>query len=357
MKEINLLGNLNSQGGGEQSLCTLASTLAASGWTVHLHPWESVNERYQSLGLPITEGDIKPNLPLLFYANDRIGEFCKEEKYRKIVADASDLIVGINYVNRPLPTCEWLRESGKLRAVIFQNEEKRDEFDRDAGGLLPSTKRIVLFGAVDLGPFLDLPRRERGRGAEDLVVLKHCTADTRKYVTKATRTRGAKIHIWQKHLDKELDTKFYARLLRDVPGARFEFMQAHGELARAFADEPRMRFYAWDEIPVTDFLSHGHVYLYRTSNAWRDQYPRVVAEALAAGLPVLTEPRDGTKDRVQHGDTGLHCIDYDGWCYGLKLLARKERLRRAMGERAREWARERLDLIRWVEVLDAAIST
>jgi len=356
MKEINLLGNLNSKGGGEQSLCTLASTLVSSGWTVHLHPWDHVNEKYRTLGLPIVETAIKPNLPLLFYANDRVGAFCKEEKYREIVHNASDLIVGINYVNRPLPTCEWIRESGKLRAVIFQNEEKRDEFDRDAKGLLPDTKRIVLFGAVDLAPFLELPIRGRAPD-EPLIVLKHCLADKRKYVTKETHKHGEKKHVWQRHLDKELDTKLYARLLKDVPSARFEFMEAHRELREAFAGEPRMRFYSWDELPVTDFLARGHVYLYRTSNAWRDQYPRVVAEALAAGLPVLTEPRDGTRDRVQHGDTGLYCIDYDAWCYGLKLLARKEAYRRAMGERARVWARECLDPRRWGEVLDAAIST
>jgi len=353
MREINLLGNLNSKGGGEQSLCTLASTLVASGWTVHLHPWDRVNPRYLSLGLPISEGDIKPNLPLLFYANDRIGKFCSEEKYREIVHNSSALIVGINYVNRPLPTCEWIRESGKLRAVIFQNEEKRDEFDRDAKGLLPNTKRIVLFGAVELGPFLELPLRKRTD--ESLVVLKHCLSDTRKYVTQDSRARGEKIHLWQRHLDKELDTKLYARLLKDVPSARFEFMEAHSELSAAFRDEPRMQFHAWDALPVTDFLARGHVYLYRTSNAWRDQYPRVVAEALSAGLPVLTEPRDGTRDRVQHGDTGLYCIDYDSWCYGLKLLARKETYRRAMGERARVWARDRLDPRRWVEVLDECL--
>jgi glycosyltransferase involved in cell wall biosynthesis len=271
-----------------------------------------------------------------------------------MVESCSTLIVGINYVNRPLPTCEWLRESGKLKAVIFQNEEKRDEFNRDAKELLPDTKRVVLFGAVDLRPFLNLDLSTRD--SEPLTILKHCMADTRKYVTTESRTRGEKKHVWQKHLDKELDTKLYTRLLRDVPAAQFEFMQAHRELEAHFSNEPRMRFYKWDEIPVTEFLSRGHVYLYRTSNAWRDQYPRVVAEALAAGLPVLSEPRDGTKDRIQHGDTGFHCVDYDGWCYGLKLLARKEAYRRDMGRHAREWAEHNLNPARWVEVIEEILS-
>lgn len=356
MRKINLLGNLHTPGGGEQSLCTLAKCLQAAGWEVVLYPWKGVHQNYVGLGLPIREGpEMEPNLPLLFYANDRMGLFCAEESpWREAVENCSDLLVGVNYVNRPLPTCKWIRDTGRLRAVIFQNREKRDEFDRDAKDLLPETARIVLHGVVDLDPFLAAPVLERVEG-EPLVVLKHCTADGRKFVTQSSRGKGEKVHVWQKHLDKELDVKLYRRLLKDVPNVRFEFMAAHGELKEEFREEPNVRCYKWDEMPVVDFLAGGHVYLYRTSNAWRDQYPRVVAEALAAGLPVLTEPRDGTRDRVQHGDTGFYCVDYDGWRYALRLLARKERLRRAMGRAAREWAQRNLDPMNWVRVIEGVL--
>ena len=113
-----------------------------------------------------------------------------------------------------------------------------------------------------------------------------------------------------------------------------------------------MTFHNWDSMPVTEFLSRGHVYLYRTSNAWRDNYPRVVAEALAAGLPVVTEPRDGTKDRVEHGDTGFYFTDYDGAVYALKALSRKEKLWRAMSQNAKDWARKNLDPRRWVSLIE-----
>ena len=113
-----------------------------------------------------------------------------------------------------------------------------------------------------------------------------------------------------------------------------------------------MVFHKWDSIKVTEFLARGHIYLYRTSNKWRDQYPRVVAEALAAGLPVLTEPRDGTNDRVINGDTGLHCIDYDMFLDAVKKLRRKEKYRQAMGQHAKDWARVSLDPRLWVETLD-----
>jgi len=348
---INLLGNLNTSGGGEQSLCTIAKILGDAGWKVNLYPWSSVHKNYQDLGLNIMPVSFKDGIkdlsgPLLFYANDCIWDFVKSAQ--ELVKQASSLIISINYCNGTLPKAEWLAKSGKLKAVIFQNKEKQEEFDRTAIGF-EDTKLITLFGAIELDKFLEVCINKRKD--EDLVVLKHCVADYRKYITKESENNGDRLHIWQKNLHKELDTRFYARLLKDTKKTRFEFMEAHKELEEEFKNEPRMVFHKWDSMPVREFLSRGHVYLYRTSNMWRDQYPRVVAEALAAGLPVLSEPRDGTKDRIEYGDTGFYCVDYDGFLYALKLLQRKEDYRHKIGMNAKDWARQNLDPKRWAEVI------
>jgi len=359
-KEINLLGNLHVDGGGEQSLCMLAQTLLKEGWNVNLYSWCGVHNKIKKSFPDLhilqdiytfengMEGVMTPGIPLLFYANDRTRAFA--EKAQGIVEKSSDVIIGINYLNSPLTKCAWLAESEKVRAFIFQNEEKKLEFIRDAIGF-DSSKKIVLFGAIDLDRFLEIctpPREEK----DDLVILKHCVPDYRKYVTKESEGKGDKIHLWQKHLAKDRDTKFYAGLLKDIPKARFEFMEAHGELVEAFSKEPRMVFHKWDSMSVEQFLSRGHIYLYRTSNLWRDQYPRVVAEALAAGMPILTEPRDGTKDRVQHGNTGFYCVDSDGFKYALKMLERKEKYRYEMARNAKDWARQNLDPRKWVDMLN-----
>ncbi len=351
LKEINILASLSSKGGGEQSALKIWEILTDAGWFVHFHPWDKVHDKYKDYRVKSSFKssmfqDMQKGIPLLFYANDQINPFCEEAE--AIVSMSSGLVVGINYVNGKLPQCTWLHQTGKLKAVIFQNEEKKMEFERDRFGF-EDTELISLFGAVDLQKFANiyLPPRT----GDELVVLKHCTADYRKYVTSKSVGKGEKIHVWQKNIIKEDDIKFYSRLLKGTKHTKFEFMEAHEELINNFQNEPRMVFHKFDSMPVEEFLARGHVYLYRTSNLWRDQYPRCVAEALATGLPVLTEPRDGTKDRVVHGSSGFHCIDYDAFQYAVKILQRKENLRKDMGKFARDWALKNLDPREWATIL------
>jgi len=351
--EINVLASLQSKGGGEQSACQIVTLLRKSGMKVNFHPWDKVHEDHRDKFVSPhsfkngMEKSMVRGVPLLFYANDQIGDFV--DNAESIVNLSSGVAIGINYVNSKLPKATWLSKSGKLKAVIFQNTEKRDEFERDRIGF-EDTEQIVMFGAIDLDKYLEVCPLQRED--EPFVILKHCTADWRKYVTEESSRAGEKIHLWQKNIYKEPDVKFYTRLLKDTKNTRFEFMVAHEELVKFFTGEPRMVFHGWNTMGVGEFLSRGHMYLYRTSNAWRDQYPRVVAEALAAGLPVLSEPRDGTKDRMDHGNIGLSCIDYDAFLAGIKLLQRKEKYRYQMGLQAKDWARKNLDPRKWCDVIE-----
>ena len=360
-KEMNMLASMQSSGGGEQSAQMIATVLRKDGWTVHFHPWDMVDGRFKDFpmeSLSFKNGmaaGMAEGLPLLFYANDQVGDFCDENQMGEVIGKSSAVIVGINYMNGKLPRCAWLSKSGKIKSIVFQNREKLEEFRRDAVGF-DSVNLIPLFGAIDLDRLYEIPQARR-KDNEPLVVLKHCKADFRKYVTSKSAGNGEKIHEWQKYSSKEEDKKFYARLLADCKfPIRFEFMEAHEELIAAFPDEPRMVFHKWDAMPVNDFLKRGHIYLYRTSNMWRDQYPRCVAEALAAGIPVLTEPRDGTADRVVFGDTGFYCMDYDQFLDSIKKLHRKEDYRYHMGYNAKEWAKKNLNPSRWIDVIEGAIN-
>lgn len=358
-KEINILASLQSKGGGEQSICKIADLLRKNNWKVNLYPWDKVHDKYADIDHEKFSfknrmiENMKTGIPLLFYANDQIWDFCDENKAKDLINRSSSVIIGINYANGTLPKSNWLSKSGKLKGIIFQNEEKKNEFIRDSIGF-ENVKLISLFGAISLDECLEVPQRKR-LNDEPLVILKHGTPDYRKYTTNESVNNGEKIHIWQKHILPELDIQFYSRLVKDIPNLRFEFMEAHPEIVKALKNDSHFVFHKFDSMPVTQFLARGHVYLHKTSKMWRDQYPRSIAEALAAGLPILGEPRDGVKDRIVHGVTGLYCIDYDAFAYSLKLLKRKEQFRFDMGTEAKRWAKNNLDPKKWVEIINSLV--
>jgi glycosyltransferase involved in cell wall biosynthesis len=184
-------------------------------------------------------------------------------------------------------------------------------------------------------------------------------SDYRKHITKESKGKGPKRRIWEKHFEKELDTKFYSRLLKDVKSVRFEFMETHKEIKEFFKNEDRVKCFGFDEIPVTEFLARGHVWLYRTSQLWEDNYPRVHAEALAAGLPCLVEPRYGTLERTKEnvGSVGYLCTHYDEFQLHLKTFLRKEKFRQDMGLAAKEYALNNLKPEKWIEVIEEALSS
>ena len=363
-KEINLLGNLNTSGGGEQSLCKIAEVLGKSGWKVNLYPWGTVHKDYVnnrflvnspfrspgsgSFKYGTMKDTMKPGLPLLFYGNDCVWDFPKFAE--DIVKKSSAVIIGINFMNGDIGRCEWLAKSGKLKGIVFQNSEKLEEFRRGSFGF-EDVSLVHYVGAIDLESMLEVCTSPR-RDGDPLVILKHGKPDKRKYVTEETKNRGKKIHIWQKHFGKEPDTKFYSRLLKDTRNTIFEFMVAPQELVNFFKGESRMVFHEWNSMSVEEFLSRGHLYLDRASNDWRHNYPRTVGEALAAGLPVLCEPRDGQKDRVIYGDTGMYCVDYDEYKEAIKKFQRKEKWRHAVGMNAKDWARENLRPEKWVKIVE-----
>ena len=163
-KEINILASLQSRGGGEQSALKIASILMKSGWKVNFYPWDQINGKYNTeeyKDINISEysfkngmlDNMKGNLPLLFYANDQIWDFCDKEKTGELVNKSSNIIIGINYCNGTLPKCAWLSKSNKVSAVIFQNQEKR--LDKTRSCLRENRKRKNQ---------LSIPPRKRASG-------------------------------------------------------------------------------------------------------------------------------------------------------------------------------------------------
>lgn len=351
-KEINMLASLSSKGGGEQSAIMIATVLRNAGWKVNFYPWGKIHRNYNKFDCFRASNWInffKPGIPLLFYANDQINSFCSSFEHRSEIVDKSScVIIGINYINGILPKATWLQD--KTKAILFQNNDRKEDFIRQSFWTKP-VELLIQVGAIDLQKCLEVPLKKRIPD-EPLVILKHGMPDYRKYTTGQSRSIGEEKWLWQKHFDHNTDIKFYERLVKDVKNIRFEFMEAHTEVVRYFESDEHFRFYKFNELSVENFLSHGHIYLHRTSKAWSDNYPRSIAEAQAAGLPVLCEPRDGPLDRVRHGQTGFHCVDYDGFLYAVKLFQRKENYRFEMGKICKKHAQYNYDPKSWVDTIE-----
>jgi glycosyltransferase involved in cell wall biosynthesis len=110
--------------------------------------------------------------------------------------------------------------------------------------------------------------------------------------------------------------------------------------------EPRIQVHSYGAVSVSDFLSIGNCFWYLLPEGYTDQGPRVIMEAMAAGLPVIAENRDGAKDRVTP-ETGW-LVDSHEEAVGIINSLTPEILEKK-GKAARERARTEFNKERWIE--------
>lgn len=87
----------------------------------------------------------------------------------------------------------------------------------------------------------------------------------------------------------------------------------------------------WPEIApgaIPEFLAGLDCFVYRTSSRFREGYGRVIAEAMACGVPVVVESRVGASKHIEHGVNGF-IADTDA-----EVIAAVDRLRREPALRA-----------------------
>lgn len=88
------------------------------------------------------------------------------------------------------------------------------------------------------------------------------------------------------------------------------------------------------EISTQEFLSRCHVLLAINGGA-RENWPRIGLEAMAAGVPIITQNQWGWREMIKHGETGFLCNNDQELAYYAAHLAYDERKRLRMAEAAR----------------------
>jgi glycosyltransferase involved in cell wall biosynthesis len=99
----------------------------------------------------------------------------------------------------------------------------------------------------------------------------------------------------------------------------------------------------WDHLNWADVLLHTGVV---APSGDRDGLPNVIAEAMAAGVPVVTSPTAGTTEAVSDGVTGIVLpVDRpEAWVAVLRRLSTDDAFCESLRRPARGWVEQNFDV-------------
>lgn len=324
MTSVRVISNATIRGGGEKSACLIMEMLVQAGARVSFTPATDVGR-----GFPLPASvEVEPpfasgNQPgpadvLLFYANDftaRISEF--RSRWEAYVSCSARRVMCINF-HVGKAASAWFRR--EWHSVGFLNGTMKRRFQDMTG--LPDDRFFVLPPPVDIAPFLSL--------TPDYSAMK---------IVRVAREFKCPEDI----------LAMAGVVLDALPGFRFHLMGVPGHL-RALPAREGVCTYPEHAVEVAEFLGGASAFWYPLPQPWREQGPRVVIEAMAAGLPCVVEARDGPGERVT-GKTGWACRDFAEQVTAFSEIARAPGLLEAKGKAAREWARETCRSELWVDAV------
>ena len=108
-----------------------------------------------------------------------------------------------------------------------------------------------------------------------------------------------------------------------------------------------------DRDVVRDFCRSHDVLVFPSE--WDEPFAAVPIEAMSSGMAVVATSAGGTPEAIVDGETGIVVAPGDprALAEGLRRLAEDDALRLRLGERASQVARERFDLDRYIDRLEA----
>jgi hypothetical protein len=335
MITVTVVANAEQLGGGELDLCTHMRSKLSRGCRIvfrpttppPVHPDIPIPPEIE-IGPQFGTAPVEPCDVLFFLANNAI------------MPEA---------LARTRAAWEQAAAAAKYRFLLL-NWQVRDAylpwFARlwDRAGFLSSTLRNEWCAAT-------------GRGVADTCI--HPPAvELEPYVTLPARDYSRPVFVRHSAPVKwPPDTlEVLAAIKRGCPDASFEVMGMPESLrAAAKAIAPFGWRQAWAEHRF-DFLRRGSVFFYPLRYGYTDQGPRVIVEAMAAGLAVIADNRDGARDRITP-ETGWLCDRHEDYEAVAREIAADPDILRRKGMAARERAWREFQPMRWMdEVLPMTVS-
>ena len=113
-------------------------------------------------------------------------------------------------------------------------------------------------------------------------------------------------------------------------------------------DHPQIYKYPKNKPPVWHFLRNGNCFFYCLPDGYTEGGPKVVMEAMASGLPVITDNHSGMKDRVTE-KTGWLCDKWEDYVEVVKYLINNPNEIMEKGLAAKEHAKKQFVASRWID--------
>ncbi|MDK1103803.1 MAG: glycosyltransferase family 9 protein [Actinomycetota bacterium] len=316
---LRIVASTKCLGGAERSVVEISRMFVEKNWRVELttptnHPSPEVLGELPA-EVKLNQHVTKPCDVLLFYASDLVFGFdeLRFEPFERL--DAKRKVMALTYKIGKAPSEPWAQ--GWDQYLFLSSALERGFLDKLDGR---EAKTAVLAPPVDLDPFLAV----RPDYSKQTTIARHSSQGAVKFSGD----------LWG--------------LVDTLQDTRFEFMPE----PPGFGEPSRRNCgcvpYNPDRAAVAAFLSKSNCFWYLLPDGYTDQGPRVIVEAMAAGLPAIAENRDGAADRVTD-ETGWLLDGHDEavdliWGLTPEILAAK-------GAAARERAKNTFDKWKWFEII------
>jgi hypothetical protein len=316
-----LVCNAHAWGGGERSSAWLANRMLLEGYEVQLITPGRVNDNFQKTLSPYvkvneSEHPLTEECDLLInYTNDMTGKFQNDPKIAMLEhVQAKRKVMVLNYRLQAAGKLEWTKTWDKY--ILLCSDMEAEFLNR-----VPGANTVVLSPPVDLKPFLDA---NFGSLNKTLHIVRVGSQSSQKFPPNIR--------------------EIVERIKAAHPSATFTFMGGHDSLnGLDYVDQ----FPEYSK-PVLDILRKGCVFWYILPDGYLDNGPRVIMEAMAAGLPVVADNRGGAKDRVTD-ETGWLCDSVDEHIEVFRNM--EGRTLNIKGEAAKKRAQTEFDPDKWVKVI------